>query len=53
VALLVTGAWAWVLLGRNAGWFPWLRVVIILAAVGAACLLLAGQRCGRAGCARC
>ena len=42
VALLVTGALAWVLLGRNAGWFPWLRVVIILAAVGAACLLLAG-----------
>jgi 4-amino-4-deoxy-L-arabinose transferase-like glycosyltransferase len=42
VALLVTGAWAWVLLGRNPGWFPWLRVVIVLAAVGAACLLLAG-----------
>jgi 4-amino-4-deoxy-L-arabinose transferase-like glycosyltransferase len=41
-ALIVTGAWAWVLLGRNPGWLPWLRVVIILAAVGAACLLLAG-----------
>ena len=49
LALLVTGAWAWVLLGRSAGWFPWLRVVIVLAAVGAACLLLAGAgvRAGR------
>ena len=47
VALLVTGAWAWVLLGRNAGWFPWLRVVIVVAAVGAACLVLAGPgACG-------
>ena len=42
VTLLVTGAWAWVLLGRSAGWFPWLRVVIVIAAVGAAALLLAG-----------
>ena len=40
--LLVTGAWAWVLLGRSAGWFPWLRVVIVLAAAGAAGLILAG-----------
>jgi len=41
VALLVTGALAWVLLGRSAGWFPWLRVVIVLAAAGAAALILA------------
>ncbi len=41
VALLVTGAWAWVLLGRSPGWFPWLRVVIVLAAVGSAVLILA------------
>ena len=49
VALLVTGGWAWVLLGRNAGWFPWLRVVIAFAALGAACLVLAGValRAGR------
>ena len=40
--LLVTGAWAWVLLGRSAGWLPWLRAVIVLAAVGAAGLILAG-----------
>jgi 4-amino-4-deoxy-L-arabinose transferase-like glycosyltransferase len=42
VALLVTAAWAWVLLGRSPGWFPWLRVVIVVAAVGAAAMILAG-----------
>jgi 4-amino-4-deoxy-L-arabinose transferase-like glycosyltransferase len=42
VTLLVTGGWAWVLLGRSADWFPWLRWVIVIAAVGAACLVLAG-----------
>lgn len=49
VTLLATGAWAWVLLGRNAGWFPWLRVVIVIAAVAAAVLVLAGfgLRAGR------
>jgi 4-amino-4-deoxy-L-arabinose transferase-like glycosyltransferase len=48
-ALLVTGGWAWVLLGRDAGWFPWLRVVIAAAALAAACLVLAGAalRAGR------
>jgi 4-amino-4-deoxy-L-arabinose transferase-like glycosyltransferase len=51
VTLLVTGAWAWVLLGRSAGWFPWLRVVIVLAAVGAAGLILAGPML-RAGATR-
>jgi 4-amino-4-deoxy-L-arabinose transferase-like glycosyltransferase len=43
VTLLVTGAWAWVLLGRSADWFPWLRWVIVIAAIGAACLVLAGS----------
>ncbi len=42
VTLLLTGGWAWVLLGRNAGWFPWLRVVVAAAAIAAACLILAG-----------
>jgi len=42
-ALAVTAAWAWVLLGRNPGWYPWLRVVIVIAAVGAAGLILAGR----------
>src|SRR5262249_31179029 len=40
-ALAVTAGWAWVLLGRNPGWYPWLRVVIVIAAVGAAGLILA------------
>jgi 4-amino-4-deoxy-L-arabinose transferase-like glycosyltransferase len=42
VTLLVTGGWAWVLLGRSAGWLPWLRVVIVIVAAGAAGLILAG-----------
>jgi 4-amino-4-deoxy-L-arabinose transferase-like glycosyltransferase len=50
-ALAVTAAWAWVLLARNPGWYPWLRVVIVIAAVGAAGLLLAG-RALRVGTAR-
>jgi len=41
-ALAATAAWAWVLLGRSPGWFPWLRVVIVVAAIGAAGLILAG-----------
>ena len=48
---LVTGAWAWVLLGRSAGWFPWLRVVIVLGAAGlilAGPMLRAGTTRGRA-----
>ena len=42
VAIALTAAWAWVLLGRSPGWFPWLRVVIVAAAVGAVGLILAG-----------
>jgi hypothetical protein len=33
---------AWVLLDRSPSWFPWLRVVIVVAAAGAAGLILAG-----------
>ena len=40
--LLVTAGWAWVLLGRSPGWPPWLRIVIVVAAVAAAGLILAG-----------
>jgi 4-amino-4-deoxy-L-arabinose transferase-like glycosyltransferase len=40
--LLVTAGWAWVLLGRSPGWFPWLRIVIAGAAIAAAGLILAG-----------
>jgi 4-amino-4-deoxy-L-arabinose transferase-like glycosyltransferase len=39
--LLVTAAWAWVLLDRSPDWFGWLRVVIVIAAALAAALLLA------------
>jgi len=42
VTLLVTGVWAWMLLDRSPSWYPWLRLVIIIAAVGAAGLVLAG-----------
>jgi 4-amino-4-deoxy-L-arabinose transferase-like glycosyltransferase len=42
VALVMTGAWAWVLLDRSPTWLPWLRVVIVIAALGAAALILAG-----------
>jgi hypothetical protein len=41
-AIALTAAWAWVLLGRSPGWFPWLRVAIVIAAVLAIGLILAG-----------
>ena len=40
--LLVTAAWAWVLLDRSPGWFPWLEVAIGAAAAAAAAMILAG-----------
>ncbi|VXB56420.1 glycosyltransferase family 39 protein [Frigoribacterium sp. 9N] len=44
---LLTGVWAWVLLGRAESWQPWLRyVVVALAVVGAVLVLL--PRRGRA-----
>ncbi|HEY4461976.1 MAG TPA: glycosyltransferase family 39 protein [Streptosporangiaceae bacterium] len=44
--LAVTAAWAWMLLGRSAGWYPWLRVIIVLAAVGAAGFILSARAMG-------
>jgi 4-amino-4-deoxy-L-arabinose transferase-like glycosyltransferase len=41
VALAATGAWACVLLGRSPAWFPWLRVVIVVATVAAIGAILA------------
>ena len=41
-ALLVTAAWAWVLLDRSPSWLPWLRVAIAIAAAAAAAMILAG-----------
>ena len=40
--LLVTAAWAWVLLDRSPSWLPWLRVGIAIAAAAAAAMILAG-----------
>ena len=40
--VLASGLWAWVLLGRSPGWYPELRVIIVVAAVLAAALILAG-----------
>jgi len=48
VGVLVTAGLAWVLLDRSPSWFPWLRVVIVVAAVGAAGLILVGPVVGPA-----
>ena len=40
--LAATSAWAWVLLGRSPGWYPWVRVAIVIAAVVAIAAILAG-----------
>jgi 4-amino-4-deoxy-L-arabinose transferase-like glycosyltransferase len=39
--LVGTAIWAWVLLDRSPGWFPWLRVVIVVAGGVAAGTILA------------
>ena len=39
--LVITASWAWVLLDRSPGWFPWLRVLIVVAGVAAAGMILA------------
>lgn len=35
VAVTISGVWAFVLLGRTSDWYPWLRVVVLVAALGA------------------
>ncbi len=47
-ALMITAIWAWFLLDRSPGWFPWLRVVIVIAGAAAAGVILAGPALGRA-----
>jgi 4-amino-4-deoxy-L-arabinose transferase-like glycosyltransferase len=42
--LAVTAGWAWVLLGRSPGWYPWLRVAILAAALGSAAAILVPGR---------
>jgi len=48
LAIGVTGWWAYVLLGRTPGWLPWLRWVVVLAAVLGAGAVLAGPVAARA-----
>ncbi|WP_242614326.1 ArnT family glycosyltransferase, partial [Actinomadura roseirufa] len=43
VAVAVTAVWAFVLLGRTPGWYPWLRPVVVVAGLAAAAGL-AGAR---------
>jgi 4-amino-4-deoxy-L-arabinose transferase-like glycosyltransferase len=40
-ALAITAGWSWELLDRTPSWEPWLRWLIVIAAVGAACGILA------------
>ena len=49
VAIAATAAWAWALLGRSPSFFPWLRVAIVIAAVGAVGMILAGPSLRAAG----
>jgi 4-amino-4-deoxy-L-arabinose transferase-like glycosyltransferase len=47
--LVVTAGWAWVLLGRSPGWYSWLRVAVVAAALGSAAVVLASPRLAGAG----
>jgi 4-amino-4-deoxy-L-arabinose transferase-like glycosyltransferase len=41
--IVVTTVWSYVLLDRAPAWYPWLRVVVLLAGLGAAAALIAGH----------
>jgi 4-amino-4-deoxy-L-arabinose transferase-like glycosyltransferase len=41
--IVVTTVWSYVLLDRTPTWYPWLRVVVLLAGLGAAAALVAGH----------
>jgi 4-amino-4-deoxy-L-arabinose transferase-like glycosyltransferase len=41
--IVVTAVWSYVLLDRTPSWYPWLRVVVLLAGLGAAAALIAGH----------
>jgi 4-amino-4-deoxy-L-arabinose transferase-like glycosyltransferase len=47
-AVAITAGWAWVLLDRTPGWFPWLRWVVLVAGMAGAAAVLAGRRGRRA-----
>ena len=40
--IVVTAVWSYVLLDRTPAWYPWLRVIVVLAGLGAAAALIAG-----------
>jgi 4-amino-4-deoxy-L-arabinose transferase-like glycosyltransferase len=40
--IVITTVWSYVLLDRTPAWYPWLRVVVVLAGLGAAAVLIAG-----------
>ena len=40
--IVVTAVWSYVLLDRTPAWYPWLRVIVLLAGLGAAAALIAG-----------
>lgn len=42
--VVITAAWAWVLISRDLNWNGWLRYAVAIAAVAAVVLLLAGRR---------
>jgi len=42
VAVIGTAAWSWALLDRTPDWLPWLRPLIVVAAVGCVAVLVAG-----------
>jgi len=46
-SLVVTGAWAWVLLGRSSDFLPWLRPLVVVGALGTAVAILVVDGLGR------
>jgi 4-amino-4-deoxy-L-arabinose transferase-like glycosyltransferase len=41
--IVITTVWSYVLLDRTPAWYPWLRVVVVLAGLGAAAIMIAGH----------
>ena len=41
--IVVTAVWSYVLLDRTPAWYPWLRVAVLAAGLGAAAALIAGH----------
>jgi 4-amino-4-deoxy-L-arabinose transferase-like glycosyltransferase len=41
--IVITTVWSCALLDRTPAWYPWLRVVVLLAGLGAAAMLIAGH----------